>query len=193
MAMRFIFIDWAYQGRSSRLEKCPHKRHSDGFEADLSDLHYLITQEIKTDAPLLMIAHSMGGHLGLRYLMDYPHNIRAAGLSTPMFGIYDIRHTKCPLEIVARFNPWWHGFYVPGGRDWYYESRKSDGTDVFSHDPARDALHQLWSNTNPPLQVGNPSVKWVYESLKSCRHIHDKNNLAKIKISRCLSPPPKKT
>ena len=175
-------IDWAYQGRSCRLPNTPHRRSSDGYETDMSDLHYLISNVIESDAPKFMIAHSMGSNKGLRYLIEHPDIFKTAAFSAPMFGIRDLRYTKYILQFIARINPWWHRFYVPGGSDWREESRLSDGTDALSHDPKRDALHQAWSRHNPVLQVGNPTVKWVYESLKSCRYIANKERLSQVKI-----------
>src|SRR5690606_827125 len=86
-------FDWAYQGRSSRLNKHPMRRHSDGFEADIDDLHKLIGDHILPAAQgrkLVMIGHSMGGHIGLRYLARHDGIFSAAAFSAPMLGIAQV-------------------------------------------------------------------------------------------------------
>src|SRR5690606_10082963 len=73
-------IDWPYQGHSSRFKKNPHKRHSDGFASDVQDMHqllsdYIIPTAVRGDIgrlPLIMLGHSMGANLGLRYLIHHP-------------------------------------------------------------------------------------------------------------------------
>ncbi len=64
-------LDWRGQGKSDRYLDNPHKRHSEGFDRDVADLHQLTTQQVlpaASGAPLVMLAHSMGGNIGLRYL-----------------------------------------------------------------------------------------------------------------------------
>src|SRR5690606_1771248 len=102
----FWFIDWAYQGRSGRLPEFPHRRHSDGFEADVSDLHKLVADDTKPAAvhpdrgriPMVMLAHSMGCNIGLQFLLKHPAYFDAAALSSPFLGIYNF---TWPLRLLA--------------------------------------------------------------------------------------------
>lgn len=166
-------IDWAYQGRSTRFAGNPMRRHSDGFESDIADLHKLIGDHVlpaARDAPLIMIGHSMGGHLGLRYLASHPGLFHTAVLSAPMIGIAQLR--KMPgavVKFMMHFLRLMNALYVPPGTDWHEEKRKSDGNDIFSSDPLRDALHNSWCRANPELRVGDPTGRWVYEALASCQ------------------------
>lgn len=164
-------IDWAYQGRSTRFDK-PMRRHSDGFDADVQDLHKLISDFVLPSAngkSLILLGHSMGGHLGLRYLATHPGVIRAAAFTAPMLGIKDVNAlpkflVSALLNIMKPFSL----HYVPGGKDWHEAARKSDGGDIFSSDPVRDRLHNQWSLAYPELQVGNPTWRWLYEAVQSC-------------------------
>lgn len=175
----FYVIDWAYQGRSSRFEDNPHKRHSDGYESDINDLNYLINNIIQLDIPLYMLAHSMGGHIGLRYLTTQKHNIKAASFSAPMVGIKNLRHFPIYLSKILKL---FKSLYIPTGKNWYEKARKSDGTDIFTSDPIRDQVHNKWCLSNPDLQIGYPTFKWVYESLKSIHFMKKKDKLKKINI-----------
>jgi lysophospholipase len=166
-------IDWAFQGRSTRFEGNRQKRHSDGYETDLSDLDYLMTRIIGKEKPLYVLGHSMGGHLGLRYLAQHPGRVKAAAFSAPMVDIQALHYGrpffKRLLDFCCRFD----SAYVPGGKDWHEEARRNDGTDIFSSDPVRDGIHFAWSKADPQLQVGNPTLKWVYETLQSVNALED--------------------
>lgn len=187
----FWCIDWQYQGRSSRHKKHPHRRHSDGFAADISDLHKLVADYIKPSAvhpdrgriPLIMLGHSYGGNIGLRYLAQHPKMFDGAAFSAPLIGIKGFSFGSRVLSWIVRpFLPFIGSCYVPKGSDWKDTSRKNDGTDIFSSDPVRDTIHNHWSRTDAALQIGNPTYKWVIEALKSCAILRKASTLQKIEI-----------
>lgn len=181
----FAVIDWAYQGKSSRFNENSHKRYSDGYDTDLSDLKYFIDHYIDIDAPLFLLGHSMGGHIGLRFLMQQPDYFQAASFSAPMIGIKDLKYTSWLIRLLNPFFRLVKTSYIPGGKNWNEGSRKSDGADIFSSDPARGSLHNAWCLHNPTLQVGNATIKWVLESLASSKIL--KSNLGKINIPTLLA------
>jgi lysophospholipase len=187
----FWFMDWQYQGRSGRLKEHPQRRHSDGFDADISDLHKFISDYVKPSSvdpakgrlPLIMMAHSMGGHIGLRYLAQYPTSFDAAAFSAPFMGIYNfgigLKFISCVIRpLMALISK----SYVFGGKDWHQNFRKSDGTDIFSHDPVRDSIHNIWSGNDDRLKVGNVTFKWVIDALNSCKILRNPKTLSKINI-----------
>lgn len=174
-----LVIDWAYQGRSTRLSSNPHKRHSDGYDSDINDLKLILDKNITQNTPLFMLGHSMGGHIGLRFLSQYPDYFQAASFSAPMLGIKDLKYTGWLVRLFAPFFRFFQTSYIPKGQNWRVSARKSDGTDIFSSDPLRDTIHNIWCSHDPALQVGNPTVKWILESLKSIAFL--KKNLKKIK------------
>ncbi len=178
----FYIIDWAYQGRSSRYIPNAHKRHSNGYKTDISDLHYMTQNVITNEKPIIIMGHSMGAHIGLRYLQEFPGVIDAAGFAAPMVGIKDLKYTKSAVEWFLKNLPSIHTCYIPGGKDWYAQARSSDGKDIFSSDPLRDKIHNAWCMSVPELQIGNITIRWVFESLKSCKLLNEKFNISKIKI-----------
>jgi lysophospholipase len=180
----FVVIDWAYQGRSSRFTQNQHKRHSDGYESDISDLKYLIDNYINKNIPLFMLGHSMGGHIGLRFLIKHRNYFKSASFSAPMIGIHDLKYTGWLIKILKPVFKVFETSYVPGGKNWRKESRKSNGKDVFSSDPVRDSLHNFWCLEDPALQIGNPTIKWVLESLKSIDLL--KKNFESINIATLI-------
>jgi lysophospholipase len=185
----FWFIDWHYQGRSGRLDKFPHRRHSDGFDKDVSDLHTFITDYVKPAAvhpekgriPLIMLAHSMGGNIGFHFLIKHPGLFDAAAFSAPFFGIYNF---KLPMQLlatlIAPLVPFIGKYYVFGGADWNETSRLEKP--VFSSDTYREKIHNYWSMKEPDIQVGSVTFGWVIQALKSCAALKKPGALSSIKI-----------
>jgi len=178
----FYVIDWAYQGRSSRLKETPHRRYSDGYQTDILDLKYLIENVVKDKDNLFMLAHSMGSNVGLRYLLEQNHKFKAASFSAPLLGIQDIGIFQTPLKLALSFLPILYKKYVPKGQDWNENMRSNDGKNIYSNDPIRDKIHSAWSKSNKELRVGNVTFKWLLESLKSASILLKSNVSAKITI-----------
>jgi len=126
-----LIIDWAYQGRSTRFKSNPHKRHSDGFKADIEDLHAIFTREAGAENQAFFLGHSMGGNLALRYCLAHPEDVTALSLSAPMVGISDLKYTGGLIRFLKPLFMLFQDSYVPGGKDWQENSRPSDGTGNF--------------------------------------------------------------
>ena len=181
-------IDWHYQGRSGRFAANPHKRHSDGFDTDIADLRYLIHNYIPEtkEIPLLLVAHSTGGNLALRYINHYPDSVSAALLTSPLLGIFD---TRAVPNILLHALSWilspWHTNYVPCGSNWRASERPGDGSSKFSSDPLRDQIHNAWCLKDSALQVGSPTFGWVHHALQAIAFLH-KDNVVRNITTPCL-------
>ncbi|MAE52457.1 MAG: alpha/beta hydrolase [Micavibrio sp.] len=177
--LAFWVIDWMGQGGSGRYLDNREMRHSADFKEDIADLHYLILEYIKHSSvhpdkgriPMAMLGHSMGAHIGLRYLHHHPEFFECAGFSSPMIGIRGLDALPGPLMVgLSKFLNLVAGkSYAFGQYNWDKSQRTSPGHDEFSGDAKRGALHDLWQNENPDLRVGGVTFRWVYEALKSCR------------------------
>jgi len=173
-------IDWAYQGRSIRLEKNYQKRHSDGYDTDLSDLNFMITTYIGKQKPLFILAHSMGSHIAMRYLSEFDHFVKAVSLSAPMLKIKHLALGQNSSLLLAQALSKFGYLYVPGGKNWSSKSRGVKDKDVFSSDPIRKELHREWSAADEQLRLGSPTVRWLRETLISMTKL--RKNYHKIKI-----------
>ena len=87
-------LDWRGQGRSGRVLKDSRKGHVVSYEDYLSDLDLFLERLVVAQAPrpIMVLAHSMGGHIVLRHRAE--HDSRAAPyfaagivLSAPMVDI----------------------------------------------------------------------------------------------------------
>jgi lysophospholipase len=201
--IKAIIIDMPGQGGSSRyIANQPMKRHSKGFDLILSQLHTIIDEVVLSAAidiednhkrlPCILIAHSMGGHMSLRYLSEYNKSSRntsiftAAILSAPMLGIQAVnqfapllRHTLLKLLSLRPTA------FVPGGSQWYDGYRERIGfKGIFSSDPERYEVQRAYF-TDPDHQflvTGSPTNKWLLDAYLSCKVIEGKGYLEKIDI-----------
>ncbi len=178
-------FDWQYQGLSGRYAANPQKRHSDGFAADVSDLKKLVLNIMEPEVgnlPKIMLAHSLGANIGLRFLSEYPGHFAAAAFTAPCLGIYKLSlFNKMLARVLRPIQNIVGGYYVRNG-DWSENTRKHDGTDIFSSDPARDGVLQAWFTSNPELRVGGVTYGFVLELLKSCEILMDPDMAADIDI-----------
>jgi lysophospholipase len=92
-------LDWRGQGGSLRLIPGSARGHIDRFSDYLEDLDAVLDRfdALGLEPPVAMVAHSMGGHVGLRYLRERPHPFRAAVMMAPMF---DIELGPLPRPVV---------------------------------------------------------------------------------------------
>jgi lysophospholipase len=83
-----VSADWRGQGGSERLLPDPRRGHVDDFTAYQRDLDALLAApQAAAAAPRIMVAHSMGGAVGLRALAEGRGGFVAAVFSAPMWGI----------------------------------------------------------------------------------------------------------
>lgn len=198
-----IIIDMPGQGGSSRyLPDTPMKRHSDGFDKLLAQLHAVIDDAVLSSAidiednhkrlPIFLVAHSMGGHIALRYLAEYNKSSRGqkifcfAALSAPMMGI---RAADIFPTVIRTLLIWLLALrpmaYVPSGCDWYDGYRERAGfKGIFSSDPERYQLQRLYFSApeTKHLATGSPTTKWLSDAITSIAKTKESGYLEKIDI-----------
>lgn len=196
MDLAFWVIDWMGQGQSSRYLSNPQKRHSNGFQHDVDDLHYFILEYVKHSCvhpdvgriPVAMLGHSMGATIGMLYLHQHPEVFECATFTAPLFGIKSLEDmSPAMLHAASGLLSGLRGkSYVKGGGPWNAAAmRPSEGPDVLSSDPVRVNVHAQWFEAEPTLQVGSPTYGWLREAIKACSRILDPGFLNDIKTP-CL-------
>lgn len=187
----FWVMDWVGQGKSGRLLKDRHRDHSMGFEGHIEDLHKFIMDYIKPAAvhpdrgriPLVMLAQSMGGNIGLRYVAKYPKIFDAACFCTPMTGMKALKSwAPMTAELLLTLLYPLHSQYIRGGKQWTAGFREADENNFFSSDAKRRAVHNIWCAHDHDLQIGDVTYGWVYQALKSCNAIERAGVLENIPI-----------
>ncbi|PJB72487.1 MAG: alpha/beta hydrolase [Alphaproteobacteria bacterium CG_4_9_14_3_um_filter_47_13] len=196
--LSFWMLDWQGQGKSHRHLKNTQKRHSSSFDEDITDLHYFLMEYVKHSAvhpdvgriPLVMLAHSMGGNIGLRYLKDHPDMFSCAAFTAPMIGIRAFQHlpNRITLPLLASLNEVMNQGYVEfGGKEWNPQMRMHKRNDIHTSDPIRKEVHNAWCLHDPALQVGNITYGWLYQAQRSCAKLQKSTFLNDIKTPFLLA------
>ena len=180
-------FDWRGQGLSSRLLSNPHKGYVKSFGDYLIDLNTCMDRIVypKQPGPIILLGHSMGGHMAIRYLHEnfnkdggnFPsrgNRITCAVLSSPMLDIHTRPFPAWFVRILARAMPaaGFEGSYAPGSGDYYPEKQVFDGN-LLTTDPVRYRDHIREIEKNPALAVGGVTFGWLnaaYQSMDRMRH-----------------------
>ena len=177
--MCFYMMDWIGQGKSSRLLGNKHKRHSLSFDTDLDSFHEFVTRHVlpahAPGTPVILLGHSMGGNLALRYTAAHPEIVSFTATSAPMIGIHAVQTLPVWIQkaLSSVLNRFLRETYVFGGGDWAETARPNVPESLFSADPVRQKLHNEWCLYDQDLQVGNITFGWIYEALRSCYRLRD--------------------
>ncbi len=186
-------IDWAGQGQSDRLLSDPFKVHSLGIEKNVQDLTQFLNDYVKPAAvhpdvgrlPVFLVGHSMGAHIGLRFLHEYSGNlVRGAAFSAPLVAIRQFApYPAFMTKLVSCFIRVSSERYIPGGEKMAELAREATpGTGFYSSDAERDNLHRSWFTHQEKLRVNGPTYGWLAETLKSCLCLQKKSYLRKIEL-----------
>lgn len=163
-------MDWRSQGLSTRPLSNRHKIYVETFEQYLSDLHRYVETVVRKKAvgPLFILAHSMGGHIALRYIHDHPQPFTGAFLCAPMvdirlgFG----RKTLAKLLTAIAMKFGYSGDYILGVGDYGPKRKKFDGN-ILTSDPERFAACHASIEDNPDLAMGGPTYGWTAAAQRS--------------------------
>ncbi|KAF0674958.1 alpha/beta hydrolase [Profundibacterium mesophilum] len=164
-----LCIDWRGQGLSDRLASgtplSGHVAHFTDYQRDVAAMQDA-ARALDLPRPWLLLAHSMGGAIGLRALHD-GLDVAAAAFSSPFWGLNLPRHMRMVAHSLARLT-----------RDTRFESRFPPGVarSVYTRDG--DFEQNLLTGdaemygrlvtqvtAHPELALAGPSLRWVGEAL----------------------------
>ncbi len=165
-------IDWRGQGLSDRPLRDPNTGHVDDFAEYQHDVAAL-TAALRAAAmpqPWYLIAHSMGGAIGLRALSN-GLSVQAAAFSAPMWGIRLSAATRPLAWTLARLGRRL-GFghrYAPGSGPVTYTAEAPFADNLLTTDPDMYAYMCRQVTERPELALGGPSLTWLAAALAECR------------------------
>ncbi len=181
-------LDWRGQAGSGRTGRDDRTGHIDDFATWVADLAaFWAMWQAQTPAPHVLVAHSMGGHLGLRAVAEGQVLPDALVLSVPMLGmavlgipVQGLAHAA--LHELARLiaglsdrrRPAWAENEKPG----YQHERML----LLTHDATRYADEAWWRVRRPELVMGPPSWGWMERALASIRLIEQPGRLEAVTV-----------
>lgn len=169
-----LAIDWRGQGLSDRLAAMPmagHVARFSDYQRDLDAVRVAL-DSLHLPQPLFLLAHSMGGTIALRALIDgFP--VQAAAFTGPMWGIH-IAPTLRPLawaistgaraagrglSLVPGTGPDSHLVVTP-----FERNLLTTDADMYGWMKSHVLRH-------PELGLGGPTLHWLSEALLECRRL----------------------
>jgi lysophospholipase len=170
-------IDWRGQGFSDRLADDRLLGHVLKFRDYQHDVAAL-TEAVDTlglPGPRYLLAHSMGGCIGLRALTE-GLAVRRAVFSAPMWGI-QMPAAKRPVAAVlpglARLAGQAHR-YTPGSRPVIYDMETGFASNPLTSDPDHFAYLARQLAEEEAFALGGPSLHWLGEALAECRMLRSR-------------------
>lgn len=160
-------MDVRGQGESGRMLPNPQKGYVASFDDYVTDLHTFVTTVVRPDtsAKVFLVAHSMGGAVGVLAVDAWPEDFSAVVLSSPML---EINTGAFPAPIAGSLGAAACGAsdgtaYAIGSGDFREEADFSKST-VTQSEPRFDWKRLLFTES-PNLRVGGLTWRWLCESL----------------------------
>ena len=178
-------FDWRGQGLSGRMLANPHKGYIDSFISYLDDLKYFLQRIVLPNAvlPIIILAHSMGGHMALRHLSATPTKISGAVLVSPMIDIcakpWPYALVRWLVKIAIRANQ--SENYIIGAGD-YNPAEKPFKNNLLTSDRERFMDEHRKISDNPLLALGGATFGWLSSAFESIDMIFPNRNLGQINI-----------
>lgn len=174
-------LDWRGQGLSSRMQANRHKGFIDDYDVYLNDLSLFVTKIVAPESihPLIIIAHSMGGHIALRFMHDHPDVADMAVLTSPMIDIFRSSLSRAFVKLFTKIaiKTGFGHCYAIGSGD--YTDEKFKDNDLTS-DPVRFKDAKKAIAKNPDLALGGPTWGWLSATIKSIDILAQPGFAAKI-------------
>ena len=167
-------VDWRGQGLADRLIDDHAIGHVESFQDYQKDVAAMMraARTLQLPRPYFLLAHSMGGCIGLRAVME-GLSVQAASFTGPMWGIYVKPHMRPLAMVLPSLMPRiGKGLTLPIGttKEHY----------VFT-DPFEDNMltndQQMWDmmkdqfTAHPELVIGGPSYIWLREAIAETKHL----------------------
>lgn len=167
-----LAIDWRGQGLADRPLSDRMIGHVVDFKEYQSDVRAMVAlaNYLELPKPYYLLAHSMGGNIGLRALMN-GLQVKAAAFSAPMWGIA----IQPSLRPIARQLAWMlkamglSAQAAPGTSRNTYVAYSPFENNVLTKDPEMWRYMQRQVMERPELALGAPSIGWVAAALAECR------------------------
>lgn len=169
-----LAIDWRGQGLADRLLDDVSTGHVNSFKDYQLDVQAALkaAAEIDLPRPYFLLAHSMGGAIGLRALNE-GLDVKAAAFSAPMWGILfspALRPFVWALAAVGRKLGLGHT-RSPGTQAETYVAASPYEDNTLTTDPEMFSYMNAQITAHPELALGGPSLQWLNEALNEARHL----------------------
>lgn len=164
-----IYIhDHRGQGQSGRMTEDKQMGYVNAFQAYIDDMKMFYDDHVapRNYDHTYLLAHSMGGAIGMTYLEQYPGDFDAAAFSSPMLGL------KAPICSAAKVLVGEKPKYAVG-QTAYKEDTLSFKNNALTGSKIRyDRMIAAYAKV-PEARLGGATYRWLRESCKQFSYIFD--------------------
>lgn len=162
-----LVVDWRGQGLAHRVGDDPaigHVRHFSDYQLDVVAL-IAYARSQKLPKPWFLLAHSMGGCIGLRAIVAATP-FKAVAFSAPMWGIQMSRSSAIMAPIAAKISTLLgrHESIAPTQSRVTFVARQHFLGNDLTSDPEMFAYLRRQYQAHPELTLGGPSIGWFLEA-----------------------------
>lgn len=170
-----IYIhDHRGQGLSGRMTEDPEMGYVDEFQYYIDDMNFFYEKYLKPNKheKVFLLAHSMGGAIGMTYLEQHPDDFEAAAFSSPMLGLKP--PTCTAIKLFAGKVP----KYAMGETKYHddkvaFKDNKLTGCEI-----RYNRMNKAFAKV-PKAKLGGVSNQWVYKSCQQFKYLF--SNIEKIR------------
>ncbi|WP_159107231.1 alpha/beta fold hydrolase [Azospirillum sp. B4] len=174
---RVVSFDWRGQGLSSRPLANRQMGHIDDFSIYLEDVDAIMAALCPPTGPVVAFAHSMGGHLMLRHVLDCDTAMEVPRLKALILcaAMLDINTGPLPSRAAALIaklacRRGRAEAYAPGQGDFDPDAQRFDGNPLTS-DPRRFGVALDACRRQPDLCLGGVTYGWLDAAYRSMDYL----------------------
>jgi lysophospholipase len=172
---RTLAIDWRGQGLADRVAGDPALGHVAKFSDYQKDVDTVLAAlpKLGIEGPVFLLAHSMGGAIGLRALhRKLP--VKAAAFTAPMWGLHLpllIKPVAWMLSSASEYLGRGETL-APGTNSDAYVLHELFAVNKLTSDSGMYDYMQTQARAHPNLNIGGPTMTWLHEALVEMRRLN---------------------
>ena len=170
-----IYIhDHRGQGLSGRMTEDTDMGYIDDFQYYIDDMKYFYDNYLNkgNHKKIYLLAHSMGGAIGMTYLEQYPNDFNVAAFSSPMLGLK--APTCTAVKLLAAKEP----KYALGETKYNDDKVAFNKNHLTGSEIRYNRMIEAFDEV-PQAKLGGATYQWVNKSCEQFEYIF--SNIEKIK------------
>lgn len=162
-----IYIhDHRGQGLSGRMTEDPEMGYIDTFQYYIDDMKYFFEHYLKPKSykKTYLLAHSMGGAIGMTYIEQNPNDFNAAAFSSPMLGL------NPPICNIVKVLDGHQPKYAIGESEYKDDKTTFQGNTLTGSELRYDRMIDAFAKV-PKARLGGATYTWIHKSCQQFEYL----------------------